>query len=319
MVLSSTAQDAAKKSKLVYVDSVLAVVNNRVMTIYDVISESKFQEEIEVSTYSKADLQNPDILEKISSKTEKIREEVADKLLEEYLIDAEFKRNGFTLPQAAVDDRVHRVAARVAKGDMEVFRKQLKESGITMSEFRQRTRRKVAVEALLQQEVYDRIIVPPSKIEAYYKANLETFTTKKKIRLQLLMISEKDAESLTKKKAEVEKALKNGTAFDDATKTYSIGPNKDTGGDLGWTLYSQQKKDVLDAIHGLEKGSISKGIVDGLTCYWLKVLDREEGKTLPLSQVKENIREIISKDQREKYYQDYIRRLMTRSYVRKYY
>ncbi|OVE77711.1 hypothetical protein BVX99_01890, partial [bacterium F16] len=63
----------------------------------------------------------------------------------------------------------------------------------------------------------------------------------------------------------------------------------------------------------------SGGIIDGLACSWLTVLDREDGKVKSLDQVREEIRDTISKDQRDAYYQDYIRRLKTRSYVRKYY
>ncbi|MBS1785724.1 MAG: SurA N-terminal domain-containing protein, partial [Acidobacteria bacterium] len=119
------------------------------------------------------------------------------------------------------------------------FEKALRASiGIGLDEFIKRQKQTYLQQQVLGREVYSKIAVEDSELQAYYDAHLSDYAQPSRFRVRELVIakgaSAADTEAARAKMAEVQKELSSGAKFEDLVKADSTAASKDTGGDLGW-------------------------------------------------------------------------------------
>ena len=90
------------------------------------------------------------------------------------------------------------------------------------------------------------------KIQDFYTKYVENFKTFKEFNASHILVKEKD-EAL-----QIIEKLKNKSEFSKLAKSYSIGPSKKNGGNLGWFRSGQIVKYFEEAVLKLKKGKITK-------------------------------------------------------------
>ena len=90
------------------------------------------------------------------------------------------------------------------------------------------------------------------KIQDFYKKYLENFKTFKEFNASHILVKEED-EAL-----QIIENLKIKSEFSKLAKSYSIGPSKENGGNLGWFRSGQMVKEFEKAVLKLKKGTITK-------------------------------------------------------------
>ena len=90
------------------------------------------------------------------------------------------------------------------------------------------------------------------KIQDFYKKYLQNFQTFKEFNASHILVKEED-EAL-----KIIKKLKIKSEFSKLAKSYSIGPSKKNGGNLGWFRSGQMVKEFEEAVLKLKKGKITK-------------------------------------------------------------
>lgn len=129
------------------------------------------------------------------------------------------------------------------------------------------------------------------EIQQYYQDHKADFTTKGQTHLaHIQLANEKDA-------LDAYEALQKGADFTAVAKEKSNDKISATnGGDLGWLNTGDLPKEFEDAATILEVGRYSTPVnVDG-QFHIIRVLDRKDSALLPLSQVREQITEVIRQD-----------------------
>ena len=89
------------------------------------------------------------------------------------------------------------------------------------------------------------------KIEAFYNNYLENFKTYKEYNASHILVKEEE------KALQIIKNIKEKSEFSKFAKTYSIGPSKKNGGNLGWFGPGQMVKEFENATLKLKKGMIT--------------------------------------------------------------
>ena len=90
------------------------------------------------------------------------------------------------------------------------------------------------------------------KIQDFYKKYLENFKTFKEFNASHILVKEED-EAL-----QIIENLKIKSEFSKLAKSYSIGPSKKNGGNLGWFRSGQMVKEFEEAVLKLKKGEITQ-------------------------------------------------------------
>lgn len=157
---------SARAAELIHADRVLAIVNDTVITQFDVQNEL-----IGIARSMRSRQQLKDLREH----AERLATDILDRLIREELVYAEFKEKGFMIPPELLQERLDAIITREAGGDREAFETMLEEAPITMEELREQIRRRVAVELMMQQHVGREAHVSPGEIKRYYEDNSDDF------------------------------------------------------------------------------------------------------------------------------------------------
>ena len=133
--------------------------------------------------------------------------------------------------------------------------------------------------------------ISEKKIQDFYSKYLENFKTFKEYNASHILVKDED-EAL-----QIIKKLKNKSEFSKLAKSYSIGPSKQNGGDLGWFRSGQMVKEFDEAILKLKKGAITKLPVKTQFGYHIILLnDIRNSKPKKINNIKQKIIERIKQN-----------------------
>ena len=129
------------------------------------------------------------------------------------------------------------------------------------------------------------------KVQDFYTKYLENFKTFKEYNASHILVKKED-EAL-----QIIKKLKVKSEFSKLAKSYSIGPSKQNGGNLGWFRSGQMVKEFEEAILKLKKGTITKKPVKTQFGYHIIILnDIRNSQPKKISEIKQTIIERIKQN-----------------------
>ena len=122
------------------------------------------------------------------------------------------------------------------------------------------------------------------KIQNFYTKYLENFKTFKEFNASHILVKEED-EAL-----QIIEKLKIKSEFSKLAKSYSIGPSKKDGGNLGWFRSGQMVKEFEEAVLKLKKGKITKKPVKTKFGYHIIMLnDIRDSQPKKINDIKQQI------------------------------
>src|SRR5712692_2196419 len=248
------------------IDGVAAVVNGDVITYSQVRQLVMPREKLLRSQYRDQELIN---------KIKEARAAALKDLIDRQLIIQAFKKENYQIPDHFVEERMHEIIQENFGGDRNTFIKTLEAQNYTLGEFKKMESEKMIVQAMRSKNVKHDTVASPAKIDEYYKAHRNEFTSKEQIKLRLIMISSRaNDERAPAQKAIAEEVfgkLVNGAEFDRMAQIYSEDSTRDIGGDWGWIERKTLAAPLEKAAFGLPVGKISHIIEFGGNYYILKV------------------------------------------------
>jgi len=129
------------------------------------------------------------------------------------------------------------------------------------------------------------------KIQDFYKKYRKTFKTFKEFNASHILVKERD-EAL-----QIIKKLNTKSEFSKLAKSYSIGPSKNNGGNLGWFRSGQMVKEFEEAVLKLKKGTTTKKPVKTKFGYHIIMLnDIRNSQPKKFNDIKQQIVERIKKN-----------------------
>ena len=178
-------------------------------------------------------------------------------------------------------------------GDRNAFIKTMESQKYSMSKFRDMEREKIIVQAMRAKNVKSNLLIPPAKVEEYYRQHQDLFSSKAQVKLRMIMIpghADNGGSAAQKSMAEEIRAkLITGADFDKMAQMYSEDSTRDLGGDWGWIDDKTLSAPLSQVAFSLKPGEISKVVDVGGNYYILKVEARQGGEMKPLKDVRAEI------------------------------
>ena len=209
-------------------------------------------------------------------------QDVLQALITETMLDDEAMKFIPKLDEGEVDRYVQNVEERNHLTD-EQLRAQLQSQGVSYDAFRSNVRRQVATMTMIDREVRQKIVIPDSEIQAYYKDHPDEFTvTDEHYRLAQILIAlpagaTPDQVAAAQKKAEdIRKQAVNGANFGDLARQYSDDDSKSKGGQLGVFTPNDLNDDIAKAIAPLKDGDVSPVVRTKYGFHIVKVEEHEK-------------------------------------------
>lgn len=153
------------------------------------------------------------------------------------------------------------------------------------------------------------IQIDDSAVKDYYQSNLSRYSQAEERDASHILIKlsdAMDAQAARQKLLDIKQSLKNGKTFEDMAKEYSQDPGSaKNGGALGFVRKGLMDKPFEDALFALKVGEISEPVQSQFGLHLIKLNQIRAGKTKPLAEVKDRIRQELQLQRAEsRFYND---------------
>lgn len=312
-VLLPPPASAQQRDRLV--DGIAAVVNSNVITYGQVRELLMFRQRSLAEMY-----QGDELREKMKESQDAALKDLIDRQL---IIDY-FNSEGFKIPPHVVEDRMNTIIREEFGGDRQAFVRTLRAQGFTLGRFREIERDKIIVQAMRQRAVRSDFVVSPDKIAAYYRKNIDQYSTPAEIKLNMIVLrpefdgSENPVETKRAMAGEIRQKLAAGADFAGMAQMYSDDSTADFGGDWGWIDDRTLTGELNKIAFNLEPGTLSEVVQVGDTFYILRVEAKKPAVVQPLSEVREEIAQKLIEEERIRMQDRWIETLREKAFVKIY-
>src|SRR5215211_7843757 len=293
------------------VDGIAAVVNGEVITVSQVRMVVGPRERL---------LRQQLTGEELQKQLHAVRKAALQDLIDRQLIVQSFKKEGLSLPEYFVDQRMNEIIRENFGGDRNTFVKTLQAQNYSIGQFRKDEFDKIIVAAMRGKNVKPHIVASPTKIQAYYRAHLQDFTSKEQIHLRLIMVPSRIGEgNSSSQKAMAEEILgklANGADFERMAQMYSEDSTRDLGGDWGWVERKTLAPALENVAFSLPVKKISNIIELGGNYYILRVDEKKGGVTKSLAEVRTDIEKRILQEEAQRLQENWLAGLRQKATIR---
>src|SRR5437588_649002 len=293
------------------VDGVAAIVNGEVITYSQVRQVVGPREKL-----LRAQFHGDELVQKVKE----ARQAALQDLIDRQLILQAFKKENYQIPDHFVEERMHDIIRTDFGGDRNTFIKTLEAQNFTEGEFKKMELEKMIVQAMRSKNVKLQTVSSPAKVEEYYKAHREEFTSREQVKLRLIMIPSRasDGEAAAQKAMadEIFGKLVNGAEFERMAQLYSEDSTRERGGDWGWVERKTLAAPLEKAAFNLNTGKISNVLEFGGNYYILKVEDKHGGDTKSLADARAHIEKKLIQQEAQNLQERWLTSLRSKAYIK---
>ncbi len=223
----------------------------------------------------------------LSAKDPKLLKSIKDKIAEEFIVQSLSedwaKANGVVVKADLLESQIQ--AVQKSYPDDLAFQQALTDQGISFKDWKARLQG-----SLLQKEVAKKVCASlkaptDEEIQSFYQENKPRFNAPEQAQIrQILVATESDAKS-------IEDALKRGKKMADLAKKYSISPEADQAGLVGWV--EKGLTDVFEPAFRMKQGQRSPIVKTSFGYHIFEVLGRKPSRLKGPAEVKSEIKSIL--------------------------
>jgi peptidyl-prolyl cis-trans isomerase SurA len=290
---------------------VVAVVNNDVITLYELNSRIK---EMTGTTPE-------ELMQKNEAMYRDAEQKILEMLIDEKITQAKIKELRIQVSDKQVDSYLEKLK-QDNQWTQEDLVAGLKKEGLSYEKFRERVKRDIERAQLIEYEVRSKIIIRDESIQKYYEEHKGSFGIAEKVQLAGIFLMRKDPKSeeemreLYKRAQDISAKLKAGADFTRMAETYSNGPGANQGGDLGLFTVDNLEPGLKSLVEALPEGGVSDPLVRPNGIQLIKVVKKQTGKIRSLEEMKEAIYGILYQEEVNRRYQEWIKELRESAYTR---
>ena len=298
------------------VDRVIAVVNNDIITLSELNDEGK--------TYFQTIMKNVPG-NQIGTELHKARKEILEFLIEQLILNQEAEKFNIVIKDEDVNRTIDQIIIE-NNITLEIFRKSLSARGTTEKKYRQKLRGQLIKSKLVNLEIGSKLIISDEKIQEYYDTFYTAQPGKSGYHIFQIGISWVDGSRKPKSKEEalqqaeyVHKLLVDGQPFTEVARAYSDLPSIEDGGDIGVFAKEEMSQYMRETILAMHPGEISQIIETPNSYQILKLVSAQvDGAPMriPLTEVKNEITNVLFKQEMEKNYQSWIENLRKNAFIK---
>ncbi len=267
----------------------------------------------------------PDRGPRFISELVKAKGAVLRELIDRELVLSEFEARGAMIPDTVVDEELNRRILYQFNGKRDLLLQALRQSGMSLSDFRESLRKETTV-AAMRSSRYDRGIPPtPDEIRAEYNATKSDYRdiTKDTITYDKIFIpavgstQEDTPEHQLSLAQEICRRIKSGElSFEDAARTYSADIHAQDGGAWPPIARSDLAVEFANIVFSLPVGELTGPLLDPAGFTIVRVKGKKLAPAPPLSKVKDAVDDAVRRKQSEKRYREWIERLRDKAVIR---
>ncbi len=303
----------AQAEEPIIADRIVAVVNDEIITLYDLNQTLKpYEKNIRARDYTP---QNAD------QALFKLRSDLLETMIDQKLADQRIKKYKIEISEQEIDKTIERLKESRSFTD-EDLRAGLAEQGLTIAEYREDLKRQILRSRLVNREVKSKIAITDEEVEKYYNDHIEKFAAVTKYHLWNIFIrfsqkaDESEKQMAFNKMETVLNQLKQGQSFESFATEIPDSPESPEGADLGFFRLDELSPQLRNVVKDLKEGQYSSilNIDRGYQVIYVKKVVVTGSKTL--SDVKAEIEDTLYNEAIDNRYNTWMIELRKRSHIR---
>lgn len=302
---------AANASTGTVVNAIAAIVNDEVVTLFEVDNESQLLVR-EAEKKSAVD----------AATRAQIRRAALDHLIEKRLLDQKIKELNITVSEEEINQAINDVKRQNNMASQDVLVSALASQGLTFEQYRSQLREQIEKLKLVSMEVRAKIQVGETEMRAYYEANRARYTEEDTFRARHIFFRTNEKAPADEIKKTMTTALmvltdaKSGKDFVELARSYSEDPaaRKD-GGDLGVFKKGDMMPELETAILGMQPGEVSELVSTPAGLHIIKLEERTTGKIKPFESVKTEIEDALYRKKSEERFSQWAKDLRAKASI----
>ncbi len=290
------------------VDRIVAQVNDDIITLSDLNREMAEIRQDLATKYSG---------QQLDEEIKKAQKDVLDELIRQKLLLQRGNELGFG---ANVDLQVSAFLERVRKEnkfkDMEELERAAAQQGLTLPALRERIRRQIITQGVVNEFVGSRITLLSQEIEKFYRDHTAEYTVPEEISLSEIIIPSADNAAEAEAKAkDIRQRLTQGEAFATLASQFSKGPTASKGGSIGSYQTAKLNPEVARAVASVKEGDVTpvQKAKEGFIIY--RVDTRKPAAVRPLEEVRDEIKNRIWQQKFQPEYERFVAQLKEDAYI----
>ena len=297
----------------IVVDRIVAVVNEDLITLYDLNKTLQpYEENIKALGYAP---------ERERETLFKLRTDLLNRLIERKLTDQVIRRNNIEVSEEEIDAALERLKASRSLTD-EDLRAGLAQQGLTLEEYRKNVKQQLLRNKLVNREIKSKIVITEDDIKSYYNANREKYVGQKKYHIWNIFIRLPDFADESTKGHALEKMeavitqLKQGQTFESLAAKDSDSPMDLKGADLGLYRLDELSPQLQKAVGVMKAGDFSPILKTDMGYQIIYVQKIAETDPKSLVKVKSEIQDALYNETVDNKFQAWIEELRRRSHIK---
>ncbi len=286
-------------------DSIVAVVNNKIITLYDI----QLKERMLLGYLKSQGLEG----EELQKKFEENKKNILQGLIDEKLLLSKAEELGLEVKND-LELYIENIKKENNLKSDEELKNALLKQGINYEEWKKQLENQILQQKLIQHEMGDKVKVENRELLDYYNNHKDEFKKEAVYTLQAIFISNErpEHEEIKKKVKELLKKEK----FTKVAEEYSDEPLKKLKGELGVFKESELAKEILSVVKNLKKGEISDWIPYKNGWLLVKLSDFTPEKIPEFKEVQEEIRRKLFFKKRQEFLKEYVEKLRKEAYIK---
>lgn len=190
------------------------------------------------------------------------------------------------------------------------FDEALSQTHTTRSELMRKTRDKLIIEKLFQDQVFSRVAVTEDQIRRYFDDHADEFAEPEKV--HALQIYVKGLDEAKK----IQQLLGQGKKFQDLARRYSLSPDAKVGGDLGFFPRGEKPPVFDETVFKLAPNAVSDVVLGDYGFHLFKVLEKKPARKRELSEARAAIEQKLIEQLRAERQREFVAALRAKADVK---
>jgi peptidyl-prolyl cis-trans isomerase C len=256
------------------------------------------------------------------AKLPKLKQDILDRLINKELLYQESQKSGVEIDPSAVDQEWEKITARFP--DKTQLKEALQQVNLSESIIKSQIEKQLAISQFVKEQITDKIVIAPEEAKEYYDAHPTAFKKPEEVKASHILIKlDEDADQAKKDAAmkkikEVQAKLSDGADFADLAKTYSEGPSKTKGGDLGSFRRGQMVKPFEEAAFALSPGEVSDVVETRFGYHIIKVDDKQPESQVEFEAVKDRLENFLRQTKTQEALKEYLPKLEKEAKIKRF-
>ena len=227
-------------------------------------------------------------------------------LIDRELIHGEAKRLNIALTEADVEGALQGYREDYPGSS---FEEMLAERGLTLESWREELKESLIMEKLLEQAVYSMASVSDEEVAAYFKINRDQFDRPEQVRARQIVVAD-EAEG-----QEVLGILRQERSFAEVAAEYSLSPDAEQGGDLGFFSRGEMPPEFDAIVFDLPVKRLSDLVKSEYGYHIFLVEEKRKAKRLNKKEASDEIRAILEGRKKEEVYLAWLQDMRARAVI----